>query len=128
MISLPFTSRILYGLALLFFVGLTACEESASNFEEPVLADLEETTSADTIMAHTIAQVKEARQQSGIDQRAMSIEGVLSVGTAGNSNDDAWIQILVKDDSAAQRARGVLGDSLNGVPIKFAFSDTIRAQ
>ena len=89
-------TRIFFSLILLFSFGIMACEESTTNFEEPVLSSLEEITVPDTIMAHTVAQVKEIRQQSGIDQRAMAIEGVLSVGTAGNGNDDAWIQVLVK--------------------------------
>ena len=79
-------------------------------------------------MTHTLAQVKEARQQSEIDKQAMAIEGVLSVGISGNSNDDAWIQVMVKDDTTAQHASKILGDTLNGIPIKYAYSDTIRAQ
>ena len=117
-----------YSLTLFLFLGVVGCEDSTTTFEEPVLADLETSVQPDTIMAHTVAQVKTMRQQSGIDQRAMAIDGVISVGTSGNSNDDAWIQILVKDTLAAERARGVLGDSLEGIPIKFAYSDTVRAQ
>ena len=122
-----FSTRVLCGLALFIFLGLTACEESATDFEEPILSSMAETASPDTLMAFTVAQVKEIRQQSGIDQRAMAIEGVVSVGTSGNGNDDAWIQVLVKNDSAAERVRTALGDSLSGVPIKIAYSDTIRA-
>lgn len=116
-ITVIMASSLLYG-----------CEESASQLDEPLVADIEQPVFPDTLMKHTAAQVKEARQKSGIDQQAMAIEGVLSVGISGNSNDDAWIQITVKNDTTAQRASEILGDTLNGIPIKFAFSDTIRAQ
>gem|GEM_PF-4813613 len=107
---------------------LVGCEESASQLDEPIVAELEQAILPDTIMTHTVSQVQEARQQSEIDKRAMAIEGVLSVGISGNSNEDAWIQIMVKDDTTAQQASKILGDTLNGIPIKFAYSDTIRAQ
>ena len=115
-------------IALLSSCLLYGCEESASQLDEPLIADIEQPVFPDTLMKHTAAQVKEVRQQSGIDQRAMAIDGVLSVGISGNSNDDAWLQITVKDDTTAQRASEILGDTLNGIPIKFAYSDTIRAQ
>ena len=120
---------IRFGVLSLLLTGLLfGCEESASQLDEPLIAEIEQSVLPDTIMKHTMAQVKEARQQSGLDQRAMAIEGVLSVGISGNSNDDAWIQVLVKDDTTAQHASKVLGDSLNGIPIKYAYSDTVRAQ
>ena len=115
-------------LSLLITGLLYGCEQSTYRPDEPVVAEIEQSVLPDTIMKHTVTQVKEARHQSGIDQRAMAIEGVLSVGISGNDNDDAWIQILVKDDTSAQRANEILGDTLNGIPIKYAYSDTIRAQ
>ena len=112
----------------LFIAMLFGCEENASHLDEPLIDPTEQSILTDTIMTHTVAQVQEARQQSGLDKRAMAIEGVVSVGISGNSNEDAWIQVLVKDDTSAQRASQILGDSLNGVPIKYNYSDTIRAQ
>lgn len=115
----------LFVLITCFLIG---CEESASLPDEPIVNSIEQSVLPDTIMTHTVAQVKEARQQSEIDKRAMAIDGVLSVGISGNTNEDAWIQIIVKDDTTALRASEILGDSLSGIPIKFAYSDTIRAQ
>ena len=126
--NLKFRPQGILIVPLLLILIVTGCAEGTTYYSEPALAHSEETASTDTLMAHTTAQVKEIRKQSGIDQRVMSIDGVLSVGTAGNNNDDAWIQILVKDDSVANHVRGIIGDSLEGVPIKFALSDTIRAQ
>lgn len=118
-----------FGSILLIIASIfLGCEESASHPDEPIVAELEQPAILDTLMTHTVAQVKEARQQSEIDQHAMAIDGVLSVGISGNNNEDAWIQVLVKDDTSALRASKILGDSLNGVPIKYAYSDTIRAQ
>lgn len=79
-------------------------------------------------MTYSASEVSQIRTQHNVDQRAMSIEGVLSIGTSGKSNDDAWIQIMCKDAKAIEKARAELGDSLAGVPIHFALSDSIRAQ
>ena len=114
-------------IATVLIAGLSACDQPPIDPEEPVLSGVT-STQTDTLMAHTVAQVKEVRKQSGIDQRAMAIDGVLSVGTTGNGNEDAWIQILVKDDSVAERVRQNIGDTVDGVPVKIAYSDTIRAQ
>ncbi len=132
---IPFTLQFFSAFVLLFAFG---CEPGAMHPEESPDTDAAATapleahpvtdSTADTTMAYTATHVKEVRAQTGIDERAMALEGVLSVGTSGASNDDAWIQILVKDDSAAENARRVLGDTLEGVPIKYALSDTIRAQ
>ena len=79
-------------------------------------------------MPYSVSEVSQIRSTHNVDRRAMAIEGVLSVGVTGNSNDDAWIQIQCLDSLAIERAKEELGDSLAGVPIKFTISDTIRAQ
>jgi len=80
------------------------------------------------VMSYSVSEVAQIRTRHNLDQRAMSIEGVLSVGVAGNSDDDAWFQIQCKDAETIAMARSELGDSLAGVPIHFTISDTIRAQ
>lgn len=79
-------------------------------------------------MTYSASEVAKIRNQHNVDQRAMAIDGVLSVGVAGTSNEDAWIQIQCKDLEAISNARSELGDSLAGVPIKFSLTDSIRAQ
>ncbi len=101
-------------------LGSSGCESS-----EPVL---DPTENPPLVMRYSVSQVSEARTAHNVDQRAMQIEGVLSVGVAGNSNEDAWIQIQCKDSTAVSRARAVLGDSLAGIPIHFSLSDSIKAQ
>ncbi len=108
---------------LLLITGLLlsmACETSAPTLDPP--------DPPQPAMTYSVPEVSKVRTQHNVDQRAMSIAGVLSVGIAGASNDDAWIQIQCKDTEAISRARTELGDSLAGVPIKFTLSDTIRAQ
>ena len=97
-----------------------AAFEQDTTIRQPALQEL--------TMGYTAAQVAEIRKKADLDARAMAIDGVLSVGVAGEGPDNAWIQILCLNDSAAARARAALGDSLDGVPIRYALSDTIRAQ
>ncbi len=101
-------------------LGFAGCESSV-----PVL---EKTDNPPIAMRYSVSQVSEARTTHNVDQRAMTIEGVLSVGVAGNSNEDAWIQIQCMDSTAVSRARAALGDSLAGIPIHFSLSDSIQAQ
>ncbi|MEM8484941.1 MAG: hypothetical protein AAF564_05300 [Bacteroidota bacterium] len=111
---------------LVCVLGFASCESSA-----PVLEKTEALPTAETpslAMRYSVSQVSEARTTHNVDQRAMTIEGVLSVGVAGNSNEDAWIQIQCADSSAVSRARAALGDSLAGIPIHFSLSDSIKAQ
>ena len=96
------------------------CESS-----EPIIDHLE---TPQPTMSYSVSEVSQIRSQHNLDQRARAIDGVLSVGVSGKSNDDAWIQILCKDAQAIEKARAELGDSLAGVPIHFSLSDTIRAQ
>ncbi len=111
-----------------FFIALSifavACLIGGCETSEPVINHLE----TPPVMTYSVSEVSEIRTQHKIDQRALAIEGVLSVGVSGKSNDDAWIQILCKDAHALEKARPALGDSLDGVPIHFSLSDTIRAQ
>ena len=109
-------------IAALVF-GLAAgpgCESTETAFEQPEMEELE--------MSYTASEVSAIRNKMDLDNRVMAIDGVVSVGVTGNSNDDAWIQILCKNDSVAHLVREAIGDSLDGVPIKFALSDTMRAQ
>jgi hypothetical protein len=106
---------LLFGLAM-----APGCESGETAFEQPEMEELE--------MQYTASEVADIRNKADLDQRALALDGVISIGVTGNSNEDAWIQILCKSDSAITHARTVLGDSLDGVPIKFAVSDTIRAQ
>lgn len=98
----------------------TGCESRA-----PYPKTLEPPQSAMTYSASEVAKI---RNQHNVDQRAMAIDGVLSVGVAGTSSEDAWIHIQCKDLEAISKARSELGDSLAGVPIKFSLTDSIRAQ
>ena len=103
--------------AVLFMWGCETSEPIIDHPETPLQA-----------MTYSVSEVSQIRAQHNVDQRAMSIDGVLSVGVTGKSNDDAWIQILCKDTQTIEKARKTLGDSLAGVPIRFSLSDTIRAQ
>ena len=96
------------------------CDKDEAAFDQPALQELE--------MTYTASEVSEIRKKADLDARALAIDGVLSVGVTGQSNEDAWLQIMCLNDSVAAHARTILGDSLDGVPIKFAISDTIRAQ
>lgn len=114
----------LYNIAIAALVlGLTVgpgCESTETAFEQPEMEELE--------MNYTASEVSAIRNKMDLDKRVMAIDGVVSVGISGNSNEDAWIQILCKNDSVVQVVREAIGDSLDGVPIKFALSDTIHAQ
>lgn len=114
----------LYNIAIaaliLGLAGGPGCESTETAFEQPEMEKLE--------MSYSASEVSAIRNKMDLDNRVMAIDGVVSVGVSGNSNDDAWIQILCKNDSVVQRVRETIGDSLDGVPIKFALSDTMRAQ
>ncbi len=108
---------------ILLLAGLLmnpACETPSPTLDQP--------EDQETAMTYSVAEVSQVRTQHNVDQRAMAIDGVMSVGISGAGNDDAWIQIQCKDVEAISKARSELGDSLAGVPIKFTLTDTIRAQ
>ncbi len=109
-----------YSIVLACSLTIMSCETSEQIIEQP------ETPLP--VMTYSVSEVSEIRKSHNVDQQAMAVEGVLSVGVSGNSNDDAWIAIQCKDAKAVENVRAVLGDSLAGVPIHFSLSDTIRAQ
>lgn len=117
-----FSERAIMNRYLSLIVILFLCWGCESS--EPIIEHPE----SSPIMPYSVSEVTQVRSVHNVDQRAMAIEGVLSVGVTGNSNDDAWIQIQCQDSVAVERVRSELGDSLAGVPIKFKISDTIRAQ
>ncbi len=107
-------------LSLLFMTLVVGCETS-----EPIIDHLESTQPA---MPYSVAEVSDIRTAHNVDQRAMAIDGVISVGISGKSNDDAWIEILCRDTTVIADVKAELGDSLAGVPINFSISDPIQAQ
>lgn len=82
-------------------------------------------TMADT---HTRDEVKAVRKRSGFDDRAMQLDGVVGVGTGGNSGDDSWISVLCADEAACDSARQMLGEACEGVRIEYRATGVIRAQ
>lgn len=50
----------------------------------------------------TVAEVNAARKVAGFDRRAMGLPGIVSVGTSGRDNHDAWIQVMARDQACAQ--------------------------
>ena len=63
----------------------------------------------------TVAEVNAARKAANFARRAMGLLGIVSVGTSGRGNDDAWIQVMARNRACAQAAAKVLGTSLAGV-------------
>ena len=114
------TKWVVAGVFFFLLTGGPGCNEEEAAIDQPTPLGIE--------MTYTAEEVSEIRKNTDLDTRAMSIDGVVGIGTTGNSNDDAWIQVMCLNDSVAAHARTILGDSLEGVPIKFAITDTIRAQ
>lgn len=79
-------------------------------------------------MSFSVSEVSQIRSEHNVDERVMPIDGVISVGITGKSNDDAWIQVQCKDNIALEKARTELGDSLAGVPIQFTLAEPFKAQ
>ena len=79
-------------------------------------------------MSFSVSEVSQIRSDHNVDQRVMPIDGVLSVGITGKSNDDAWIQVQCKDTEALEKARTELGDSLAGVPVQYTLAEPFEAQ
>ncbi len=102
-----------------------SCETSEPIIESPGLSP---STTIQPTMSFSVSEVTKIRSEHNVDQRVMPIEGVLSVGIAGKSNDDAWIQVQCKDTVAVEKARTELGDSLAGVPIHFTLAEPFEAQ
>ncbi len=108
------------GSFLLCILLIAGCETS-----EPIIEN------ADTplpVMPYSVSEVSQIRTAHNVDERALGIEGVISVGISGKSNDDAWIEILCKDTTVIAQVKAELGDSLAGIPINFSISDAIQAQ
>lgn len=81
-----------------------------------------------THTAFTVDQVNALRVQTDFDRRALEIEGIVGIGTGGNSDTDSWINVLCVDDASLRRAQAKLGTRVEGVPIKFEVSGTISTQ
>ena len=77
---------------------------------------------------YTAGQVKAVRTRTGFDDKAMQTQGVIGVGTGGESPSDSWISVLCKDEAARDSAEQVLGTDVEGVPIRYRVTGVIRAQ
>ena len=77
---------------------------------------------------YTTEQVKAVRAGTGFDEKAMRLNGVIGVGTGGNSPTESWISVLCTTEAARDSARQVLGTDVEGVPIHYRVTGTIRAQ
>jgi len=77
---------------------------------------------------YTTEQVKAARARTGFDEKAMRLGGVVGVGTGGNGPADSWISVLCKDEAARDSVQQVLGTEVEGIPIRYRVTGTIRAQ
>ncbi len=77
---------------------------------------------------YTAEHVKTVRARTGFDEKAMQIDGVVGVGTGGNSPADSWISVLCTDEAAHQKALKALGTDVEGVPIRYRVTGTIRAR
>ena len=75
----------------------------------------------------TAEQVDAVRSRTGIDNRALDIEGVVGVGT-GRGDGDHRIDIMCADEPSVSRAREVLGDNIDGVMIHYEVTGTVHAQ
>lgn len=105
----------------MLLLGSGACEARTDGEQpQPQSEAMEKTYSAD--------DVKAARTRTGFDAQAMRLDGVVGVGTAGNSPDDSWISVLCTDEAALDSARQALGTTLEGIPIRYRTTGVIRAQ
>lgn len=77
---------------------------------------------------YTNEEVKAVRTRTGFDEKAMRLDGVIGVGTGGNSPTESWISVLCTTEAARDSARQVLGTDVEGVPIHYRVTGVIRAQ
>jgi hypothetical protein len=76
--------------------------------------------------SYTTSQVNAVRKSSGFDARAMKVNGVVGVGTGGGTSKS--IVVMCKDGLAAQSARKVLGDQLQGISIRYQVTGSSKTR
>ena len=112
------------GIVLMMMVGGNAVGAGCKTGDGPQPAQSPQETMEET---YTTEQVKAVRARTGFDEKAMRLGGVIGVGTGGNSPTESWISVLCATEAACDSARQVLGTDVEGVPIRYRVTGTIRA-
>ena len=113
------------GMVLMLLVGGSVFEAGCRTGEGPSAAQSPRQTMDET---YTTEEVKAVRARTGFDEKAMQLGGVIGVGTGGTSPTESWISVLCTTEAARDSARQVLGTDVEGVPIRYRVTGTIRAQ
>ena len=113
------------GIVLMMVVGGSAFGAGCRTGEGSQPAQSSQETMSET---YTNEEVKAVRTRTGFDEKAMRLDGVIGVGTGGNSPTESWISVLCTTEAARDSARQVLGTDVEGVPIHYRVTGVIRAQ
>ena len=109
-------------VSTLLIAILVGCER------EDVLPQVTASETSSSRASFTVDQVNALRARTEFDRRALEIAGIVGIGTGGSSDTDSWINVLCIDDASLRRAQAKLGNSIEGVPIKYEVSGTISTQ
>ena len=79
-------------------------------------------------MAYSAGEVSTMREKKEVDKKLEEVDGVVSVGIAGENADSAWLEVKVKSREAQKNVEARASEVFEEMPVRVVIADTISAQ